>query len=112
MVRAAVIKHFRNVSSGLASQGPDLLEKLDSIQLSQDQKTAVANTLRAISDPRVQRIGLLAAHAIRDSSSADPAIIRQHVFEKLKPQLSDMRQLSDEILPSSVETLMAKSSGV
>jgi hypothetical protein len=104
-LQVAVAAGFRKISAQLEVRAPALAGDLDRLQLSELQKDAVVDSMRLISMPEVQSIGLVVARAIRDSGCIFPECVRQHVEAKLRPRLTEIRRLREELVPVSLRQL-------
>jgi len=106
-VRALVTQKFYNVSAALKSRSPHFVQKLETIRLTQDHKGAVLRMLKAISDPQVQRVGLLVAHAMRDSESKDGPSLQHAVFVKLSNHTALVQSPLHKMLPAPLRVLFS-----
>jgi len=111
-VRAAIAMGFLDMSASIKRHSPQAAIELDTIQLTGEQKDALLRTMRLISDPRVQMVGLNVAHAIRESQTERPEIIRRSVLHqdimhriglRLEPHSEELKALHDELLPQSLQ---------
>lgn len=98
-VREHVAAGFRHA----ASAAP----KLNSVQLTLDQKDAVLHVLRDMSDnPRLHSTGLFVARTLQEGhrTAADKQGVARFVLERLQPRLPEMRQLRDEVIPATLRS--------
>merc|ERR1711972_1259812 len=58
--------------------------------------------MRLLSDPRVQRLGLTVAQAIRESPFKGRDEVRRHIEESLHPHRLEIRKLRDELIPAEL----------
>lgn len=108
MVRAIVVASFGNISHQISKYAPAAADTLDKIPLTKIQKDAVVNSLRLMSDPRVQNIGFDVGLAIRDSPGVGRTNLKHRIEEKLRPRLEEIRKLREELMPGQLRTLWAK----
>jgi len=95
----------KNISTQLGLRAPEVASTLQLVQLSEEDKDAVLRSLRLISDPRVQKIGLEVARAIRGSASSNRDIVKRRIEERLQPQLREILELRQELVPSTLRRL-------
>jgi len=106
-VRSLVAQKFYNVSAALKARSPEFVKELETIRLTQAHKGAVLRMLKAISDPQVQRAGLLVAHAIRDSESKDESSLQHAVLTKLSQHTTLVQGLMHKMLPTPLRSLFS-----
>jgi hypothetical protein len=96
-IRSIVADSLRQVPDRLPAETRALL---DMTSLSGLQHQAFATKLRNRGDERVQRVGLEVVRAVQEmGSSEDVETLRNHIQDRLKPRLHELRQLQDEIFP-------------
>jgi len=99
LLRDLVANRFHNISIELMEHTPQLAKELDGIQLNEEQKGAVLQMMRAITDPRVQRLGLHVAHVVRKSRSKNQKSLENEILQMLVAKHNDMRELREEVFP-------------
>jgi len=102
LVLSAVARGFGLVDEQLAKDAPMAAGELEMLHLTESQKDLVMHCMQLLSDPRVQRIGLNVAQAIRDSPSKDREDLRHHIEESLHPRAEEIRRLRDELVPAEL----------
>jgi len=105
VVHAIAVAGFRNISSRLKERAPEALKVLDDVWFTDVQRNAVLKTMRLLSDPRVQSIGLDVAKAIRESRSRDHWVIVDRIHRRLTPRVGEIRVLRDQLIPASLRAL-------
>jgi len=101
MVRAVAGAGFGNISLMLKRRAPGTAQKLDSFQLTEEQRDAVLRVVHHMGDPRVQSVGAelgAALHSFFQSPSADREGMELHIQRALQPRLGDLRRLRDEVI--------------
>jgi len=63
------------------------------------QKNAVIDSIRLMSDPRVQGIGRDVGQAIHDSKSTNRAELKRRIQAKLQPRMNEITKLRSEVMP-------------
>lgn len=100
-VRAAVADNLANISSSIRARHPEDHAKLDLINLSQEQKESVLRVLRLYGDRRVLSLSHTIAQAVDETraEAGDSRSLKRRLSEKLRPQLRDLQDVCDEIMP-------------
>jgi len=99
IVKAAVAAGFKNISFKLQMHAPKVAKELRMVDFSEMQKNAVLDSMRLMSNPRVQSIGRDIGQAIHDSNSTDREDLKLHILAKLQPRLPEIMQLRSELIP-------------
>lgn len=107
-VWAAVASGFRNVTVRLEDRAPQVARDLDAIRLTRAQKIAVLASMRLVSLPQVQRVGVAVAEAIRDSGCTAKECVQRSIEAKLQPHEGHLRTLSGELAPGSLQQLWSR----
>lgn len=107
-VRGLALQKFQNVSSQFRVFDPAGSQVLDEISIDGEQRKATLRLLQSLSDPRMQRMSLLVAHAVRDSPSQDPAMMERHLSETLAPHEAEIRELMDVIRPQPLSDMLGE----
>lgn len=105
MVTHTVAKVFSNVSSLLGTYAPPVASELDQIEMTVSEKEAILAHLHLLADERVRSFGLDVGLAIRESPSPDQEYLGKRINEKLAPRLSEIRELSDAVVPPTLVAL-------
>jgi hypothetical protein len=109
MVEATVAKGLGNIKDHLDSGDPAVANELRLIQLSQVHRDAVLQSLRLLSDPRIQSVGRDVAEAIRAAADATGrATLERAIATRLRPRLGELAQLRSELVPSAVLELWGR----
>lgn len=111
----AVTKHgFGNISLKLQHDNPELAQKLDSVRLSPQQRDAVLGVVRHMSDNRVQSIGVELATILREfmNTTSDRDGVKVRILESLRPKLTELRRLRDEVVPEALRGQNTNSNGL
>mmetsp|Transcript_27077 Transcript_27077/g.59420 ORF Transcript_27077/g.59420 Transcript_27077/m.59420 type:complete len:439 (+) Transcript_27077:73-1389(+) len=94
--RAKVAHDFPQFAHRLAAHNPAAADFLKR-ELSPEHVQALMTAMRFIMDPRVQRIGLEVARAIRDSASTDPEFLETKITQRLVPRMEEIQKLYKEM---------------
>lgn len=105
MIWAIVADGFRNISAMLAERAPEVASSLDKVKLSEAQKDAVLMSMGLPSEPKLQRLGLEIAWAIRDSGCSLEACVQQHIEERLLPRRAELQSLRELLVPTPLRKL-------
>lgn len=105
-VRSKTRQYFRDLTEGLQKKDPEGLGVLEKIRMSDEQKGAVVRSLASLTDPRVQRLGLYVAKAVRESPTGDQADIERRVKDTLSPHIEEIRQLEEDFHLQPLRELM------
>lgn len=106
-IRQLVEQHFNQAGDDVTRSDPETANA----PITSDQKAAVLHMMRYISDPRVQSIGVNVAHAIRDSGSEDPEVLRLQIAHKLAPRFAEMKRLHSEAFPARMRASLGMKGG-
>lgn len=107
-IHRAVAEKFMGVSHAIKDVDPDFAHQLDTVTIQKKHHDAVVHMLRYLSDARVESIGIEVAHAIRDSKSEDPEVVKLHIARKLMPLKEELSGLHKEMFPAEVRELMTR----
>eukprot|EP00929_Paragymnodinium_shiwhaense_P017446 TRINITY_DN12670_c0_g1_i2.p1 TRINITY_DN12670_c0_g1~~TRINITY_DN12670_c0_g1_i2.p1 ORF type:complete len:448 (+),score=75.59 TRINITY_DN12670_c0_g1_i2:65-1345(+) len=118
-VRRTVQRTFRDIIENMKEKKPEMWDALDTTELTQDEHDGVVRMMRFLKDPRVMRLGLAAAQALREggqegqssaASAEEEAALQRRIIEKLRPHSGAVRQIFSEI-PRSLHEFATSSSG-
>jgi len=101
-IRTAVARAFRNVSLRLEAREHSAAAMLATLRLSEAEKGAVLTSLRLLSMPQVQSIGLDVGLAIRSSASTDPTIVEDTIEAAVRPHLAGIERLRDDLVSGTL----------
>mmetsp|Transcript_56068 Transcript_56068/g.121241 ORF Transcript_56068/g.121241 Transcript_56068/m.121241 type:complete len:556 (+) Transcript_56068:59-1726(+) len=104
-VRKAVVRGLQNLTDSLAQESPELLRRLELLQLSQTQVEAMLRATRNAADPRVQQIGQDVARLVAKSASLheDREGLKRRLLQEFGPRVAEIQRLRDELLPAELQ---------
>merc|ERR1719203_2210057 len=94
----------KNISSRIWTQHPEAGEQLDKVLLEPEEQDGFIRMMQSVSDVRLQHLGRdvgLAMHRSL-SASANSHEAKLQLLDALEPQLDQLRQLRDEVIPRSI----------
>jgi len=108
LLREQVAAHFRNTSARIRERHPEASRKLDEMELTPEQQSAVLEAMRGLRNPKLRQLGQEIAGVVGASVFGTPkqrAAAKRHLVEYLKPRMHEVRQLHDEVTPPLLRQL-------
>lgn len=107
LVLSKARQYFQDLTAVVQKKDPRGLAALEQVHMTDEQKGAMIRSLASMTDPRVQRLGLYVAQAVRKSPSDDPADIERSVKDVLTPHMEEIRRLQEEHRLEPLRELMS-----
>lgn len=100
-VRASVARQLQNFSDTIKVHYPEDHRKLQTIQLSEAQKTAVLGALKPFGDKRMVAVANAMSDAVHEAKAAneDKESLKRRLIEKLAPHFSNLKAIAQEQHP-------------
>jgi hypothetical protein len=105
-VKKIVGETFRNIIESMKANDPETFAALEKAELSEEQHHGVAHILSSLKDPRMVKLGVDTATALREANSEDKAAQAKSVYDKLMPRKEELKALYNEIVPKHMQYVL------
>jgi len=104
-VKKIVSETFRNIIGQMKTVDPEMWHRLERVEMTQEQHDGVAHIMGKMKDPRVMKLGMDTAAALREAGSDSKNAEAKSVYNKFMPRQAEIRALYDEVMPKHMQEL-------